>query len=231
MNSGGMFSKWVEPFDTWHLRLLPPILLGLALALVLVPSRPKSAPGVDFHSGSAQSPITPTPRSPSPLGAEPVSPLPQRPTASNSNALATPVAPIAVMRPTRIESPSPNALFWRDRLGDVEGTAEPGSLVRLFLGDRLLGQSTASPDGRFRFRLLDFPAGGHTVRVIATLDRRAQASEPVSFLVKAEAIKSPAAQPTQRKTQPIQPAHPKPSTPLKNSQPSAKKDRPSGRIP
>lgn len=231
MNTGGMFPKWVEPFDTWHLRLLPPILLGLALTLVLLPSHQNRSPSNEFSNVSIPSTQTSPTRPQTSIGVETSIQPTQRASAPNSNALVPQAFAIAAMRPTRIESPSQNALFWRDRLGDVEGTAEPGSLIRLFHGDRLLSQSTASPDGRFRFRLLDFPAGSHTVRVIATLDRRAQASETVSFLVKSEMIPKPVTKTSQQTPQTAQASHSKNPTPLKNTKPSTKKDRQSGHNP
>jgi hypothetical protein len=127
------------------------------------------------------------------------------------------------MRPTRIESPTPNALFWRDRLGDIEGVAEPDSMVRLFLGDKLLSQTTVNPEGRFRFQLLHFPPGTYTVRVIATRGRLAQASEPVSFLVKAEHAPKPVTHVPKQK--PVLPENPQvtPHKATKIAKPPAKK--------
>ena len=200
MNPGGIFPKWIDPFDRWHVRLLPPILIGLSLALILAPGTPPIPPGL----GSARVPQSlRTNLFPGPL------------TLGSAPSTAQPVPAI---RPTRIESPFPNSLFWKDRLGDVEGTAEPGSLVRLFHGDKLLSQTVASADGRFRFQLMHFPPGTHVVRVIATLGRAAEASEPVTFVVKAErapkpaaetAKPAPAASTKQRAVQPKSPAKPK----------------------
>lgn len=216
MNSAGIFPKWIDPFDSWHLRLLPPILIVLTLALLSLPT-PRKSPTPSASSGDLVSSVSsPTHR--------PAAPSSVRPFPTPGTAPDAPPQTVAVMRPSRIESPSPNALFWRDRLGDVEGTAEPGSLVRLFLGDKLLSQTTAAPDGRFRFRLLDFPAGSHTVRVIATLDRAAQSSEPISFVVKSEKPTSPAITPGPRRIQPLQTPHPNPPSPRRTSKPSGKKE-------
>lgn len=215
MNSAGIFPKWIDPFDTWHLRLLPPILIVLVLALLALP-KPSKSPTQSVSSADLVTSVSPPTQNPVPLSSARPSPTP-------GTAPAAPPQAVAVMRPSRIESPSPNALFWRDRLGDVEGAAEPGSLVRLFLGDKLLSQTTAAPDGRFRFRLLDFPAGSHTVRVIATLGRAAQSSEPVSFVVKSEKPSPPAATPSPRRIQALQMPLPNPPSPRKTSKPTSNK--------
>ncbi len=175
MNPAALFRNWVDPFDRWHLMLVPPILIGLIVALALTPSLPPARRPV--HSTSTP---LPTP------------PIRTRPSYREGSAVPVPTPPTQpLMRPTRIESPAPNTLFWRDRLGDVEGIAEPGSLVRLFWSDQLIGQTTADADGRYRFQLRNFPPGLHQVQVIATLGRSAQASSPVQFVVKAERAPKP----------------------------------------
>jgi len=174
MNPAALFRNWVDPFDRWHLFLVPPILIGLIAALTLTPSFP--APRAPVNS-----PMTPVPTAPPPA-----------PQSLRSGPALPPAQAIQPsIRPTRIESPAQHTLFWRDRLGDVEGTAEPGSLVRLFWIDRLIGQSTADAEGRYRFQLRNFPPGQHQVQVIATLGRSAQASPPVQFMVKAERAPKP----------------------------------------
>lgn len=214
MNPGGIFPKWIDPFDRWHVRLLPPVLIGLSLALILAPGRPPTPPGLSSAT------LPPSLRTNFLHGSLTTG-------GSPSNAL-----PVPAMRPTRIESPFPNSLFWKDRLGDVEGTAEPGSLVRLFLGDKLLSQSMADADGRFRFQLLHFPAGTYVVRVIASIGRTAQASEPVTFVVKAERAPKPTAEAAKPAPQPsskqrvVAPKSPaKPKQPVK---PATKPAKPQG---
>lgn len=170
MNPAALFRNWVDPFDRWHLWLVPPTLIGLIVALVLTPSLPTARPPI-------HPPSTPPP----------TQSIPTTPSSREGSAMLVPTPPNQpIMRPTRIESPAPNTLFWRDRLGDVEGIAEPGSLVRLFWSDKLIGQTTADADGRYRFGLRNFPPGQHQVQVIATLGRSAQASPPSQFVVKAE---------------------------------------------
>ena len=71
-------------------------------------------------------------------------------------------ADVAVARPaqgrsmasTTIQSPHEGAVFWVGKLGDAEGTAEPGSTVRLFLGPKILGEAPVDSTGRFRFQLV-----------------------------------------------------------------------------
>ena len=62
---------------------------------------------------------------------------------------------------------------------EVEGTAEPGSVVTLQLdgGNGSLGQSTTSVDGEFSIDSDPLPAGTHMLSVIAT-DVASNASEP-----------------------------------------------------
>lgn len=197
MNVAGRFPNWIEPFDRWHGLMLPPILIVLVLLIWTLPDSQVR------QRSRARPPSLPVPAT----------------LAGPPSAVPTPAVPAAVpraLRPTRIESPFPNALFWRDRLGDVEGVAEPGSAVSLFLGDKLLSVGTADSEGRYRFRLANFPPGLHRLQVIASLGDTSKASEPVQFTVKAE--KSPGPSKPAKSSKPS-----KPSKPAPKAKPPAKK--------
>jgi hypothetical protein len=96
------------------------------------------------------------------------------------------------MAPTVLQSPYPAAVMMQERLGTVEGTAEPRSIVRLYLGKKLLGEVAADPQGRFRFQLTNFPAGQHRMRAEAWSEGRSLTSEEVLFTVVADSKRSTA---------------------------------------
>lgn len=216
--------QWIDPFDRWHLLILPPALIIVGILLVALP-KPQPAPSGGthrFHPGMlSETPRLPIPAPASPLiqAPAPTAPVTSSPTLPSTAQRFQPGAPVqSPLRPTRIESPSPNALFWRDRLGDVEGTAEPGSVVQLVLGQKQLARTTADVDGRYRFRLAGFPPGQFRLQVVASAAPNRQSTDSVTFTVKAEASPKakpqPSAQP-QSKT-PVK-AAPNKSTPQKSS--------------
>lgn len=223
MNTPALAARnWIDPFDRWHLILLPPALIVVGILLVALP-KPNPAPTPNpihrLHPGT----LGETPRIPAPAPAfqpAPNAPTPNRITSPSPPSPQTqrlpPAAP-APMRPTRIESPSPNALFWRDRLGDVEGTAEPGSTVQIVLGQKTLARTTADGDGRYRFRLAGFPPGKHRIQIIATAAPNRQSADSAEFTVKADV--SPRAKPA---TQTKPPAGAKPPKAKPAEKPSGK---------
>jgi len=106
----------------------------------------------------------------------------------------TPPAPVRPALPplavTTLESPASGARFLPDRLGDVEGRAQPGSTAVLFYSmapsveRRELARMPVAADGRYRFRLSRFPAGVYVIQVIAYApDGRHSASTPVDIWV------------------------------------------------
>lgn len=110
---------------------------------------------------------------------------------------AQPWVPPAPARPamaplsnTTLESPASGARFVPDRLGDVEGRAQPGSVAVLFYSmapsveRRELSRMPVGADGRYRFRLSRFPPGVYVIQVIAyAADGRTAASSPVDVWV------------------------------------------------
>jgi hypothetical protein len=109
----------------------------------------------------------------------------------------------APMAPTVLQSPYAAAVMMQERLGTVEGTAEPLSLVRLYLGKKLLGESAADPQGRFRFQLTNFPAGQHRMRAEAWSGGRSVTSEEVLFTVVAEPKRGAGAAPKRFRPAPV----------------------------
>ncbi len=63
----------------------------------------------------------------------------------------------------------------------LTGTAAPGAKVQIFDGDTLLGETTAGPDGTWRFSLPALAAGPHSlVPRVTDADGTTVEGEPVS---------------------------------------------------
>lgn len=121
------------------------------------------------------------------------------------SAAPTPVyrpAPLPPLAATTIATPLPGATFRIGQVGDLLGTAQPGSMVRLYYGTNVIGQVPVLADGRYRFQLSTFPAGQHTLRAQAVVGARSQWSSEVTFTVqaapKSSATKKPV--PAKKKT-------------------------------
>ena len=105
------------------------------------------------------------------------------------------------MAATLISRPAPGAVLIAGQAFDLAGTAQPGGTIRLYYGTRILCQSTAEPDGSFRFQLSRFPVGTHSLRVEAVargrsqwsteLQLRFEAARPTAA-VKTKTVKPPA---------------------------------------
>lgn len=93
--------------------------------------------------------------------------------------------PPRVLAVTTILTPLPGSVFRVGHVADLEGTAEPGSLVRLYYGTQAIGQTVVAVDGRYRFGISSFPAGQHTLRAEAVVGARSQWSSEVTFTVQA----------------------------------------------
>ncbi len=107
--------------------------------------------------------------------------LPASPVAAVRKAPVAP--PPRALAPSVIVSPRPGTVFTSGAVGDLAGTAEPGGLVRLYHGTQVLGQTTATAEGRFLFRLANFPPGPHTLRVETVVGPRSVWSGEVAFSV------------------------------------------------
>jgi hypothetical protein len=95
---------------------------------------------------------------------------------------SVPLRPLAA---TTILTPLPGSVFRVGQVGDLAGTAEPGSLVRLFYGTNAIGQTLVATNGTYRFQISTFPAGQHTLRAAAIVGARSQWSTEVTFTVQA----------------------------------------------
>ncbi len=94
-------------------------------------------------------------------------------------------APLRPLAATTILTPLPGSLFRVGQVGDLAGTAEPGSLVRLYYGTNAIGQTLVATNGTYRFQISSFPAGQHTLRAAAIVGARSQWSTEVTFTVQA----------------------------------------------
>lgn len=97
------------------------------------------------------------------------------------------VVPLAA--PT-LESPASGTQARMGTLPNVEGRALPGTTVILYysqapsLERRELGRARVGGDGRYRFGLAGFPAGGYVLQVISYADDgRSAVSTPVDIWV------------------------------------------------
>jgi hypothetical protein len=101
-----------------------------------------------------------------------------------------PAPRVRPLSPVTLESPASGARLRMDRMGEVEGRAERGTTVVLFysqapsLERRELSRMLVGSDGRYRFRLAGFPAGGFVFQVVAYApDGRSSGSPPVDVWV------------------------------------------------
>jgi endonuclease YncB( thermonuclease family) len=81
--------------------------------------------------------------------------------------------------------------------GELSGTAAPGTKIQIFDGDKLLGETTAGPDGKWRLALPALTEGAHalTARAVSPDGVVLAASEPIKIVV-APATATPAPTPT-----------------------------------
>lgn len=111
---------------------------------------------------------------------------------------ARPAAPVArAMAPTLIIAPVTGSVLITGQSFFVDGSAEPGSNVRLFYfangADYPLGDARVGADGRWRFTINDLKPGNHSFRAAAFLAGRTMISGEVTYTVKA-APRQPARQ-------------------------------------
>ena len=110
---------------------------------------------------------------------------------------SVPLRPLAA---TTILTPLPGSLFRVGQVGDLAGTAEPGSLVRLYYGTNAIGQTLVATNGTYRFQISSFPTGQHTLRAVAIVGARSQWSTEVTFTV--QAAPKPVTTPTKKPASP-----------------------------
>lgn len=82
------------------------------------------------------------------------------------------------LAPTAILFPGEGTRFVKGDPIDIEGTSEPGAIVRLVYAGQVIGQELSSLDGRFRFRILGLGVGFHEFRAVAIADGRGIWSDP-----------------------------------------------------
>lgn len=87
------------------------------------------------------------------------------------------------LAPTVILTPLTGSSYRVGQVGDLAGTAQPGSMVRLYYGTNLIGQVPILADGQYRFQIGKFPVGQHTLRTEAVVGARSQWSTEVTFTV------------------------------------------------
>ncbi len=73
--------------------------------------------------------------------------------------LAPPPKPVTPV----FTAPAANAVLPANALGEVAGTAAPGAIIRIFDGDKLLGETVAGADGKWRLALPALAVGADTL--------------------------------------------------------------------
>lgn len=113
-------------------------------------------------------------------------PVPGRFHSGATNSASTPLPALRSQSPTTIRSPYPGQIMWPSRMSDAHGTSEPRALVRLFLGQRKLGETYAETNGHWRFQLANFPPGNYRARAEAWTGLQAIPSQEIEFTVTRE---------------------------------------------
>jgi len=93
---------------------------------------------------------------------------------------------MVVTTPPLLTQPADGVTFETGDLLALEGSADPGTTLRLFDGSQLLGETTAGPDGQWRLPLSEALAEGpHSLRavVVDKAGKEIAASEPVAFTI------------------------------------------------
>ena len=116
------------------------------------------------------------------IAALPATPVPTAP--PTPTALPVPTAP-----PPIINYPAPGAALTPGNLGNVTGSAPPGSKLQILDGDKLLGEITADSSGQWSWGLpASLASGAHSLIVKALLsDGKAIASSPLNITIEAPA--------------------------------------------
>ncbi len=93
--------------------------------------------------------------------------------------------PVVVRRlaPTVVQGPLPGTIYRGAQPDSAVGTAEPGVIVRLYVGQQFVGQTLSGLDGRFQFHLAGLPRGTNVLRVVAVGAGQASWSEPVPIVI------------------------------------------------
>ena len=95
----------------------------------------------------------------------------------------TPAVVVRRLAPTAIQQPLPGTIF-RGALPDsAVGVAEPGVIVRLYVGQQFVGQTLSGLDGRFQFHLDGLPRGTNVLRAVAVGAGQASWSGPVPIII------------------------------------------------
>jgi hypothetical protein len=153
-------------------------------------------------------PVQPTATRPPAPTAAPTTPPTTAPTTAPTAAPPT-VAPTPIAVAPTFTGPAAGTALMSGALGALSGTAAPGIPVRIFDGDKLLGEAITGPDGKWSFNLPALTAGGHNLlaRAVYPDGRTVDAAAPLKITVApAEAypiFTAPAAGSTMRAGQPL----------------------------
>lgn len=132
---------------------------------------------------------------PPPAPAMPIAPAPATPAAAVAQVSSTPVAATATVPPPTFANLAEGAQL-APGVSMLSGTAPAGAVVRLFAGDRLIGETMAGPDGRWSMPLPALAPGEHTLIVRAFGADNALLAESAGVRVNVIAPTATAAPPT-----------------------------------
>lgn len=87
------------------------------------------------------------------------------------------------LAPTVIQVPLPDSVYPGTQPDSIAGLAEPGVIVRLYLGQQFVGQALSGLDGHFQFHVNALPRGTNTIRIVAVAAGQASWSPPVNVII------------------------------------------------
>ncbi|MDQ1301611.1 MAG: large repetitive protein [Chloroflexota bacterium] len=126
---------------------------------------------------------TPTPAAPQPTVAAPA------PTATAPAPTPTPRPTVA---PPTVTGLSEGGQLPAGKPGELSGTAAPGTKIQIYDGDKLIGETTAGPDGKWSLTLPPLSAGAHILKARAVAPDGNVLAESAPIKVTAVTVAPPA---------------------------------------
>lgn len=95
-----------------------------------------------------------------------------------------PSAPVVRrLAPTVIQVPPSGSIYAGKQPDSIAGLAEPGVIVRLYLGQQFVGQALSGLDGHFQFHVNALPRGTNMIRIVAVAAGQASWSTPITVVI------------------------------------------------
>ena len=91
--------------------------------------------------------------------------------------------PARRLAPTVIQTPPSGSTYAGRQPDSIAGSAEPGVIVRLYLGQQFVGQALSGLDGHFQFHVNALPRGTNSLRIVAVAAGQASWSPPITVVI------------------------------------------------